>query len=122
MSRVAVEAVRPSPFALRLLVAAACIYGPFLIAPFAALLAGCETCRDSWIATFAILPGKLPAAMVADAFGAGTLWAIAPLSAGLIGVWMLMTAWCARECRAVPAFSATLSGSFAVVAVLAYAL
>jgi hypothetical protein len=120
--RPAPESCRPSPFAIRLLIAVACVYGPFLLAPFAALVTGCEPCRETWFAGFAILPGRFPAAVLTDALGASPIWTTAPFAVGLIAVWVLLTAWCARECRSVQAYSAALSGAFAIVAVLAYAL
>jgi hypothetical protein len=106
--------------ATRLLLAVGCVYGPFALAPYVAQIAGCSPCRDAWFGAFLVLPGRYPAALLADALGLSPVGLLGPLAVAVVVPWILMTAWCGRECRAVPAYSATLSASFAVVLVLAH--
>jgi hypothetical protein len=113
--------VTARPFALRLLVAAACIYLPFLIAPLAAQAAGCVTCEDSWAASFPFLPGLYPAHMFTDALGVNAQVDIRPIAISMVFGWVLLTAWCGRECKSSAVFTAVLSGAFAVVAVAGFA-
>lgn len=109
------------PFSLRLVVAMVCIYLPFLVAPLAAQATGCVTCQDTWLATFPVLPGLYPAHMVTDALGVNAAVDVRPVAASVVVLWVLLTAWCGRECRGSAVFTVMLSAAFAVVAVLGFA-
>lgn len=109
------------PFALRLLVAVVCVYLPFLVAPLAAQATGCATCQDTWIASLPVLPGLYPAHIVTDALGVNPRVDVRPVAASLVVGWILVTAWCGRECRSSAVFTVALSAAFAVVAVLGLA-
>lgn len=109
------------PFAVRLLVALACVYLPFLVAPVAAQATGCGPCQDAWMASLPVLPGLYPAHIVTDALGVNPRVDIQPVAATLVVSWVLVTAWCGRECRSSAVFTVALSAAFAVVAVLGLA-
>jgi hypothetical protein len=99
----------------------ACVYLPFLFAPLAAQATGCMTCQDTWIASLPVLPGLYPAHMVTDALGINPTTDVRPVAASVVVLWVLLTAWCGRECRGSAVFTVSLSAAFAVVAVLGFA-
>ena len=98
------------------------MYGPFLVAPFGALISGYPLPGGAWFARLAVLPGRLPAAFLADALGASPAATLTPIAASLTIGWILLTAWCSSECRTIPVLSAGLSSVLAAAALLAFLL
>jgi len=106
---------RPRPFLTRLAVAVACVYGPFVVAPFLSDLVADPELRAAWFWSLPVLPGLLAGRLAGP--GNMSFW----LSAGgATALWIGLTIGLTARSWATAVLSLLFAAGLAAVTVHAF--